>query len=392
MLNTPYFTNAIQNGVNNFRRNDKYPYVQAAYLFLNSLPLASLRERYKTNTNNVMSELDYISSCFKKFGAIHKLPYAWILKYGSIWHRYKKYTETGVDILTTAWTNFNYVNNYSPINNSTTQTYSFKYPVVVEGKVTNEQRDVTLQTENTTDVNMQVGFYPKLINDFNVFYNGYDLYSGYTSEEIQKSINSGMKMYNFNDSNINNATQGTKQVRLITWSVIVPNLGAEIDTDCNPKNNTKGATYFVIPSFGTNLNQTRNELIEGQTSTPTTSINLTSNTSVYNGSIRCLWSAPNYGYFNNDKIAYPQPDSYINRIYPSGAESPFSLLNTDEYSKIEEIFSVFDKKILDQFEVEFLNFCKPLIDANVGGQVTLIGESPIDTNANFKNFHQYLNL
>ena len=386
MLNTPYFTNAIQNGVNNFRRNDKYPYVQAAYLFLNSLPLASLRERYKTNTDNVMSELDYISSCFKKFGAIHKLPYAWILKYGSIWHRYKKYTETGVDILTTAWTNFNYVNNYSPINNSTTQTYSFKYPVVVNNKVTNEQRDVTLQTENTTDVNMQVGFYPKLINDFNVFYNGYDLYSGYTNEEIQKSINSGMKMYNFDDSNIDNATQGTKQVRLITWSVMVPNLGAEIDTDCNPKNNTKGATYFVIPSFGTNLNQTRNELIEGQTSTPTTSINLTSNTSVYNGSIRCLWSAPNYGYFNNDKIVYPQPDSYINRINPSGAESPFSLLNTDEYSKIEEMFSVFDKKILDQFEVEFLNFSKPLVDANVGGQVTLIGESPIDTNANFKNF------
>jgi hypothetical protein len=385
MLNTPYFTNAIQNGVYNFRRSDKYPYVQAAYLFLNSLPLASLRERYKTNTDNVMSELDYISSCFKKFGAIHKLPYAWILKYGSIWHRYKKYTETGVDILTTAWTNFNYVNNYSPINNSTTQTYSFKYPVVVNNKVTNEQVDVTLQKETTNDVNMQVGFYPKLINDFNVFYNGYDLYKDYTNEEIQKSINSGMKIYNFDDSNIDNATQNGKQVRLKTWSVMVPNLGAEIDTDCNPKNNTKGATYFVLPSFGTNLNQTKNEIIINANTTPTTTTNLTSNTSVYNGSIRCLWSAPNYGYFNNDKIAYPQPDSYINRIYPGGAESPFSLLNTDEYSKIEEIFSVFDKKVLDQFEVEFLNFCKPLIDASVGGQSS-IGESPVDTNANFKNF------
>jgi hypothetical protein len=378
MLNTPYFTNAIQNGVYNFRRNDKYPYVQAAYLFLNSLPLASLRERYKTNTDSVMSELDYISSCFKKFGAIHKLPYAWILKYGSIWHRYKKYTETGVDILSTAWSNFNYVGNYSPVANSTTQTYSFKYGGI--------QRDVTLQTESTTDVNMQVGFYPKLINDFNVFYNGYDLYSGYTSEEIQKSINSGMKMYNFTESNIDDATQGNKQVRLITWSVMVPNLGAEIDTDCNPKNNTKGATYFVLPSFGTSLNQTKNEIINNANTNPNTAINLTSNPSVYNGSIRCLWSAPNYGYFNNDKIAYPQPDSYINRINPSGAESPFTLLGVDEYSKIEEMFSVFDKKILDQFEVEFLNFCKPLIDANVGGQVTLIGESPIDTNANFKNF------
>jgi hypothetical protein len=385
MLNTPYFTNAIQNGVDNFRRKDKYPYVQAAYLFLNSLPLASLRERYKTNTNNVMNELDYISSCFKKFGAIHKLPYAWILKYGSIWHRYKKYSETGVDILSTAWTNFNYVNNYSPINNSITQAYSFKYPVVVNNKLTDVQRDVTLQTETTNDVNMQVGFYPKLINDFNVFYNGYDLYKDYTNEEIQKSINSGMKMYNFTNSNIVNATQNGKQLSLITWSVMVPNLGAEIDTNCAP-NNTKGVSYYIIPSFGTNLNQSENELIKNANTTPDTSLNFTSNPSVYNGSIRCLWSAPNYGYFNNDQVVYPKPDSYINKIQSKGEESPFSLLNTDTYSKIEEIFSVFDKKVLDQFEVEFLNFSKPLVDASMNGQGNAIGESPIDINANFKNF------
>jgi hypothetical protein len=99
MLNTPYFVNSILNGVQNNRTSDPYPYIQSAYLFLNSLPLATLRERYKTKTNTIPDELDYISSCFKKFGAIHKLPYAWILKYGSIWHRYKKYKETNVDIL-----------------------------------------------------------------------------------------------------------------------------------------------------------------------------------------------------------------------------------------------------------------------------------------------------
>jgi hypothetical protein len=376
MLNTPYFTNAIQNGVYNYRRKDKYPYVQAAYLFLNSLPLASLRERYKTN--GTADDLDYISSCFKKFGAIHKLPYAWILKFGSIWHRYKKYTETGVDILSSAWTNFNYLGNYSPIVSSTTQTYSFKY-----GQV---QRNVTLQTETTTDVNMQVGFYPKLINDFNVFYNGFDLYSGYTSEEIQKSVNLGMKMYNYTDSNINNAKQGTKNLRLITWSMMVPNLGADADIDCNPKNNTNGTSYFIIPSFGANFNQTVNECITGGTTSPGTKVNLTFNPNVYNGSVRCLWPSPNYGYFDSNQIAYPKPDSYINHIKSGNTQSPFSLLNVDEYSKIEEIFSVFDKKILDQFEVEFLNFSKPIVDANVEGPGNLVGTSPIDINANFKNF------
>jgi hypothetical protein len=36
MLNTPYFINAIQSGVESFKNKETYPYVQAAYLFLNS--------------------------------------------------------------------------------------------------------------------------------------------------------------------------------------------------------------------------------------------------------------------------------------------------------------------------------------------------------------------
>ncbi|MFN9899585.1 MAG: hypothetical protein ACK55Z_12520, partial [bacterium] len=49
MLNTPYFINAVQNGVYNSRLSGiTYPYVQAAYMFLNSLPLATLREKYKS--------------------------------------------------------------------------------------------------------------------------------------------------------------------------------------------------------------------------------------------------------------------------------------------------------------------------------------------------------
>jgi len=82
ILNTPYFINAIQNGVYNWRKKDQYPYVQAAYLFVNSLPIASLRERYKTYDGKTTSDLDYIASCFKKFGGIHKMPYAWVLKMG----------------------------------------------------------------------------------------------------------------------------------------------------------------------------------------------------------------------------------------------------------------------------------------------------------------------
>jgi hypothetical protein len=383
MLNTPYFINAIQNGVTNFKNRDEYPYVQAAYLFLNSLPLATLREKYKTMLPNDVpkNDLDYIASCFNKFGAIHKVPYAWILKYGSIWHRYKKYKESGIDILTNVWRDFDYTTNYNPITNQTTTPYVFKYGSTVDN------RNVVLQSETETDINMQVGFYPKLINDFNVFYNGYDLYSGYTNTEIQDSVNGGMKMYNYSDSNIVSAKQGSKNLRLTTWSVLLPDLTPEYEINCNPKDNTKDTDYFVVPSFGTFFNQTTNSCLIGEKTSLETKVNLTSNSSVFNGSVRCLWSAPNYGYFDSTQIVFPNPDSYLTRINTGDTQSPLHFLNVDEYSKIEEIFSVFDKKILDTFEREFLNFCKPITNNdNGGGGVVTYGQSPVNGVDNFRNF------
>jgi hypothetical protein len=380
MLNTPYFVNAIQNGVYNSRiSGNNYPYVQAAYLFLNSLPLATLREKYKSVSNDVVSELDYISSSLKKFGAIHKLPYAWILKYGSIWHRYKKYKESNVDILQSAWNNFDYAGNYYPPTSSTTQTYSFKYSEL--------ETNIQLQSETDSDIKMQVGFYPKLINDFSVFYNGYDLYQNYTDTEIQNSVNAGMKIYNFSSSNIVNAKQGDKSLRLNTWSVLLPNLSPEVPIDCNPKDNTKGGDYFVIPSFGTPFNQTVNSCIQNLTTTPSTVVDLTNNSSVFNGSVRCLWPAPNFGYFDNNQITFPEPDSYLNFITTGSTfQTPLHFLTQNTYTKIEEVFSVFEKKILDVFELEFLNFCKPISNASVSGEVSTFGQSTVNLNANFKNF------
>jgi hypothetical protein len=380
MLNTPYFINAIQNGVYNSRfSGNTYPYVQAAYLFLNSLPLATLREKYKSYENNVTSDLDYISSALKKFGAIHKLPYAWILKYGSIWHRYKKYKESNVDILETAWKNFNYQENFYPPTSSTTKVYFFQYK--------GSTRDIQLQSEGVADISMQVGFYPKLINDFNVFYNGYDLYLNYTDKEIQQSVNAGMKLYNFSDSNIVNAKQGDKSLRLITWSVVLPNTTPEAPIDCNPNDNTKGSDYFVVPSFGSPLNQSVAACIENVSTIPTTKVNFTDNTSVFNGSVRCLWSTPNYGYFDSNQLAFPQPDSYLNFITTgSTVQTPLHFLTLDNYTKIEEVFSVFEKKILDSFELEFLNFCKSINNVTGGVQNVTFGQSPVDMNANFRNF------
>ena len=388
MLNTPYFVNAIQKGVLNFRTKQNYPYKEAAYLFLNSLPLATLKEKYKSLETNATSELDYLFACFKKYGAVHKLPYPWILKYGSLWHRYKKLVEDNVDILDGIWNDFNYLENYDPSTSAATKTYVFS-----GGGFTEETR-ITLQFEDTineyTTTEMDVGFYPKLINDFSVFFNGYGVFTtsasgtgifssstiGYDDKDIQNGINSGLTV---NRTSFNFAPFGfdpnneQRSFLLNSYSVKL-----------NDVNNTN---FFVIPSVGNNFNQSFNECfnnIDSTLSSPKLKIEPKDNKSLFNGSVRTFWMAPNFGWFDNSQIGKPQYNQYIKKIKnDQEAQDNLNFTKTDEYSYFDELQSTFKKEILDQFEQLFLNFSSSRYKFLPIDQTEQVSEST----ATLMNFH-----
>jgi len=333
ILNTPFFINAILEGVTKERAKNVIPYTEAAYLLLNSLPLTSLREKYKSQGTN-LSDLDYMFATFKKFGALHKIPYAWILKIGSLWYRYKLEKVNRVDLLSNVWTNVNYKSAYDPITNDPNKIYSLTF----NGSTTKIQ----LEYSDSYGTSVQSGFYPKLINDFSYFYNGADAYSTYSDTEIQTTIDNGLKIYNFTQSNLN-LTQNGLPLRYTTWSVLLP---------------SPNGTYFMVPSFGCTQNQVVDSLTNFNIVVPGTTVN--ANNSVYNGSMRLLWASPNYGYFDATQIKKPLTNQYLNYINGSSDTlSPFILSNQQNYTTIEEFFSVFSSDILDSFETEFMNFCKP---------------------------------
>ena len=355
MLNTPYFVNAIQNGVSNYRNSDLYPYKAGAYLFLNSLPLSTLREKYKTdNGGGSTTDLDYIFATMKKFGAIHRVPYPWILKYGSVWHRYKTFVETGVDIIDSSWSGFSYVDNYDPVTSNPAKDYSLtinggNYDIILE-------KNTTIPTISGTSTSslINVGFYPKTINDFNVFYQGFMLYSGYTSADIQNGISSGLTLnYVDNaviyktDNLLNSTATNGRDITVIPWSVYVKTLD----------NNN----FFLMPSEGSIINQTDNECFKysGEQT-----IEITGNTAMYNGSVRTFWEAPNYGYFDINKVVKPTPLQYLKEIFSGQSiQENFSINgDTSGYTEISEMFSVFEKDVLDKFEEEFLNYSKSVYD------------------------------
>lgn len=376
ILNTPYFINSIQEGVENLKNKSQYPFVSSAYLFINSLPLSTLREKYKSyitsNGNTSEESLDYIFASLNKFSAVHKMPYSWVLKMGSIWHRYKTYIEKGTDILDNCWKNFNYVNNFDPVTNDKTKKYTITLPNQSNTTTIVLEELTTATTQNgisyTTTIN--TGFYPKLINDFNVFYQGYNIFTGYTNTDIQNAFNDGLVL-NYVPEAVINTLEGTPNAfninnKVIPWSISI--------------NGDYGQFAYVIPSNGSLLNQTKNECVNilGQVVTE-----FSGNTSMYNGSVRLFWTAPNYGYFDNSKVVKPQPTKYLKEIWSGQTpQENFSLNGIEsQYTDISEMFSVFGLTTLDKFETEFLNFSKSVYDY-VGDDNTTDTESQ----KTFKNF------
>ena len=605
MFNTPYFINAIQQGVYNFRykQKDLYPYKNAAYLFLNSLPLGTLREKYKNNDGTSTTDLSYILSTLKKFGAVHKLPYAWILKYGSIWHRYKIYNETGNDMLDPIWTNFNYLENWDPGFSSNTKTYN----LTIDGTPRSLVLDTTSTGSNPfTDIT--TGFYPQLIDDFNVFLQGLKLFSGQTQVTgnctiqnvsgncstfvisgsctpsgsaitinnitntllksgytinlpqfninlvitgqlngvtggtgtytvtpsfssvtqnftgpsfvniIQTSLNSisngliltgsslpnpitilnqisgttdGIGLYSITPSsavtsnfvalnpllqvnsvdtnvisggtilngpslngNVNvisqvSGTTGGKGLYVIgsgqtttTSPFVVQNafiagIGSSsiqpllddkklimfnttsstiletpgFDTNNNQRSmrvapwsvvvrTTDNTGYYVLPSFGSNINQAKGEAFKNGNM----KIELSNNPSMFNGTVRLFWNAPQYGWFDNSKLKKNDPKTYLKKILNEQKEQQNFLISgkITDYTDFEELFTTFNTKTLDYFESEFLNFSRSIYDyvdtlpptttteatTNVLNTATNPdGSVGLQSDKTFKNFH-----
>lgn len=367
LLNTPYFINALLKGVENQKNNLDNPYVALGYLYLNSLPLSTLREKFKSFKDNILTEENYIFATLNKFSAIHKLPYHFILKYGSIWHRYKQHKINGVDILDDVWKDFDYKNAYDPVSGDTSKQYTFNNynnssVTIKQYEQITDTVQISLGNDNVTGeeffdtVTYQVdrinnGFYPKVINDIYYYFTTKDIFTSYNSSEIQNAqIDKKLKIGNSAKGNIN---QNAGKYLMNSWSQYF-----EVKGNYDFKEYSQDK-LLIVPSFGdVKFNQTKFECFNNLGEYEQ---DIITNPSIYNGSVRSLWSSPNYGYFSNEMIDKPTPSQYIKYVDPNnGNEQAFNLGNdtTMTYSSIDDIFGVFTKEMLDVFETHFLNFCE----------------------------------
>jgi len=390
ILNTPYFINSIQTGVNNFKAGNPNPFVSSAYLFLNSLPLGTLREKHKTYDGLVSVDLDYIWGSLKKFGAVHRLPYAWVLKYGSIWYRYKLWKETGFDIINNDWSNFNYKGNYDPIGSDPTKVYNLSYKnpdntlsaatIVLEDNINPTPID-----ENTV---INLGFYPGLINDYNVFLQGVNLFNGFSDPIIQSVINTDFTLIPGSVSNLTNYSSGSKILGAKGFDLSFTGRTLYVNpwTCFVSVSGSTSKEVYLLPSFGTNVNQTKDECFDTFLNIPILREELTGNTAMYNGSVRLFWGAPNFGYFDHNRLIKPKPDQYLKQVYINQSKQENFNLLVSGYTDISDIFGTFEKDVLDRFEIEFLKFSKSIYDFNPNEE----SDSEYSKYGNFQKFFRNL--
>jgi hypothetical protein len=359
IFNTPMFMNGVMEAATN---TSETQFTKLAFLFLNSLPLSTFYERYLNSsiTDTETQKSDYIFASMTKFSAVHKIPYALLLKIGSIWHRYKTYINTNVDILDSIWKDFDYVKAYTNgvgtddtyqvyTNNDTSTTEPFKL--------------------NGTD-SLNLGFYPELVKNF------YSLFTNQNNfpESLTDASKENLKIVRYNPVSLPTGAINTYYTYFKITDKYLQYFG--------PSNSNK---ILVLPSAGylpfeQAYYQYTNEGVKTKSE-----LNVPQ---VYNGSARLFWDSPNYGWFDATNLSKPRPDQHLKYIKPlqQDINKQFEfILSTKNptYSSIEDLFGTFDFSQLEKFEKEFLDFCKK------GGKSSIFTGTD-DIPSEYANFQELL--
>ena len=333
ILNTPYFHKQLFSDFNDITINSSYgKYAGSAYLLLNSLPFVGLDEIKTENGNKVL-----ISSLFREIGSSQYIPYHLMLKWGSIYHRYKKYLTEGKDILG---------DHYDSLGNLT------KEGCITTGFTTNTINGTTFFDNNNTlsfnlsgitvsySSNLNVGIHPYYDDVFHSVVNGYSYYDFVTGSTTgyTESISRGVL-------NVKNDTKTSTGGTLNYWTQYVD----------NSKLDTKDKKFTLLPSAGGNslIGQKKSKIGES------TSLNNTFSIEEQNY-FRIIW---------DDELLN---DNFSGKTFNSPIECETTISGSygigSNYKKVMDLIATFSPPILDEFEKYFLNFASERFNLTVSDE------------------------
>ena len=302
ILNTSYFHQQL---FKEFRANGSYgKYVGSAYLLLNSLPFKDLSDKWSTISGNPI-----IAATLKEIGATHHIPYHLVLKWGSIYHRYKKKLIDNVDILDgflvgDITTPINGLEFYDRnVSNTIYPTYDYN----------------TFSNKNITyNGTLDCGFHPHYQSVYNQIINGYATFNG-TVTDFTTGTTSGSLYYK--SKVVNNYRY---------WTAFVSNKNIK-STD---------NIFTLLPSDGYNT---------------ATNLNNDSVQSARQSNFRIIWEDTKLN-DNYDSLSFPSHDEYNLSDDTTNRDLDNQYSINVNFRQIYDLISTFSPSILDEFEKLFLDF------------------------------------
>lgn len=300
ILNTPYFHKQLYSDFINTKQNGKYS--GSAYLLLNSLPFLDLEDDITFNGTSIL-----MSSLFREISSTHFIPYYLMLKWGSIYHRYKNKINNNEDIL-------------DGFLNSSGITQPIIGTTFFDGNYTGTTYTAFTINSTTVTHDTNVGINPFYQAIFHQIINGYSHYnvaSGNTSYSAQTSSD---KIVHKKVTKNNNY-----------WSVYV-----------NNSLYFNNEQYFtLLPSNGFNNIDLKNKNNE-----------LYSFAEQYN--FRIFWNNETINSEFSGRTFASHSEYPRNYISGSSIDNIFSV--DTNYRKVIDLIGTFNPKILELFEEMFLDF------------------------------------
>lgn len=393
ILNTPYFHKQLYS---DFNKDEQYGrYVGSSYLLLNSLPFLNLDDIITFDDKTIL-----MSSLFREISSTHFVPYHLLLKWGSIYHRYKKKILDGVDILDGF---LNTSNVTQPINgglffnlNQTNSTYVSASGATSTGTTVTVSSTAGLIVGMTVTVTSGTGsFAPNTtvtsISGGTIFIvsstpitplSGTAVVSGFSnnlttfSVTPRENVTTGTTVSVVHSGNTNVGISPVYQAiynqivkGYVTYDIISGNTSYNqrinskhiLHTKNTPSNNinywsviadnskytSTDLTYTLLPSNGS-----LDESYLGKYYISGTSENFSD---AEQNNFRTIW-------FKDDAIS----DSFSGKTFASHSQYPRSIDTNDSnddkfsidtnYRKVIDLIGTFSPKILDSFESMFLDF------------------------------------
>ena len=306
ILNTPYFHKQL---FNDFNKSSVYgKYAGSAYLLINSLPFLDLEDKINFNeTINAVGDTSQpirMSSLFKEISATHFVPYHLIVKWGSIYHRYKKYILEGVDIISEVST---------PIDGSLF--------------FDNKKGETFLIDGNFVSYGEDIGIHPYYDAIFHQVVNGYNHY------EIQR--NASYEENYLANAIINILSKSPNGFKY--WTGVVD----------NSKYTNDDLRFTILPSSSNNKHIYKKNISSESLSTNDFETE-------YQNYFRIIFEDD----YINDVFSGATYPSY-NEYHKTLNDGTYSI--STNYKKIIDLIGTFSPKILEDFEDIFLEFASEKI-------------------------------